>query len=101
MARPKNYSYEGLLEEFKLYTNKHPGIKINKSELARESGIPLHVWKYYEKNSNIIERYESTPIIANPYHLDFTFVTGEEIVRKYYNMAIPLTDVYTRCSIGT
>lgn len=84
MTRPRDYTNEQLIEKFKKYTLKHPDKKINKSELARESGIPLHVWKYYENKTKLIEQYENTPIIANPYHLSFTFLTGEQIVNKFY-----------------
>lgn len=55
-GRPPKYTDEELLLELKKFRAKHPNQKIRIADLARETDIPNHIWKYrlkdYIKNLN-------------------------------------------------
>lgn len=64
-GRPQKYTDEELLLELKKYREKHPNTKIKLVDLERETGIPVHIWKYrlnaYIKEINNNTTEEMTP----------------------------------------
>lgn len=98
-GRPPKYTDEELLDEIKNYRKTHQHKKITLSALAKESGIPLHIWKYrmkdYINQINVKSTDDMLPTTHNfdlPSGHDMVLKCNgdEELIENYFTMLLDI-----------